>query len=270
MAPPVLPAIPLSVHDDPPLLRPRRAARSVRVPRLRGPQLEWRRIAAKLTGLVAMAGVAAFLVSTSVPAAAFYTQETAVAASSRLGALQTLEAEATAEVAPIVRDAYTVTSLAEQLRIKYGSRSYAYRNDSGGTIQWPFAVAVPITSGFGDRIAPCRGCSSFHEGVDFTPGIGTPIGAITVGTVSLVKSEAGGLGEHVIVDHVVNGQKVQSVYAHMLAGSIRVAVGETVRVADVLGLVGSTGASTGAHLHLEIHVNGVPVDPFAWLKANTN
>jgi murein DD-endopeptidase MepM/ murein hydrolase activator NlpD len=56
----------------------------------------------------------------------------------------------------------------------------------------------------------------------------------------------------------------------MQAGTIIVSMGETVQVGQILGFVGSTGASTGAHLHLEIHVNGVPVDPFAWLKANAN
>lgn len=229
-----------------------------------------RRIAKRLSGFAVILGVTAFAVSISVPAAAFYTQETAnLGASSKVG-VQSLTAESTAEIAPLARDGYSVTSLAEQLRAKYGSRSYAYRANPGGSVQWPFALTVPIASGFGDRMAPCSGCSSFHQGVDFIPGAGTPIGVITVGIVSLVKSDRGGLGEHVAVDHVINGQKVQSVYAHMQTGTIMVSVGETVQAGQILGLVGSTGTSTGAHLHLEIHVNGVPVDPFVWLKANAN
>lgn len=56
----------------------------------------------------------------------------------------------------------------------------------------------------------------------------------------------------------------------MLYGSIRVAVGQTVTVGTEVGQVGSTGMSTGAYLHFEIHLNGTPVDPFAWLKANAN
>ncbi|WP_349899763.1 M23 family metallopeptidase [Parafrigoribacterium soli] len=230
-----------------------------------------RRVAARLTGLAAMVGVVAFVVAVSVPAAAFYPQGQVVSAVPRsAGELQGLASESTAEVTPIPRDEYTVTSRVEQLRAKYASRSYAYRANPGGSIQWPFPITVPIASGFGDRLAPCSGCSSFHEGVDFIPGAGTPIGAIATGVVSLVRSDAGGLGEHVVIDHVLNGQKVQSVYAHMQTGTIIVSRGETVEVGQILGLVGSTGASTGAHLHLEIHVNGVPVDPFAWLKANTN
>jgi len=230
-----------------------------------------RRIAARFTALLSMVGVAAFVVSVSVPAAAFYPQDAPRAVAPRsAGEVQSLESAPTAEVEPIIRDEYTVTSLVEQLRAKYATRSYAYRANPGGSIQWPFPITVPIASGFGDRLAPCSGCSSFHEGVDFIPGAGTPIGAITTGVVSLVRSDRGGLGEHVIIDHVINGQKVQSVYAHMQAGTIIVSMGETVQVGQILGFVGSTGASTGAHLHLEIHVNGVPVDPFAWLKANAN
>ncbi|MEO7123652.1 MAG: M23 family metallopeptidase [Lacisediminihabitans sp.] len=216
-------------------------------------------------------GLTAFVVSLTVPAAAFYSQEEAPATgASATVSEQSLKAESTAEITPLLRDDYTVTSLVEQLRAKYSSRSYAYRANPAGTIQWPFPMTVAITSGFGDRQAPCSGCSSFHQGIDFTPGVGTPIGAITSGTVSLVKSDRGGLGEHVVIDHVLNGQKVQSVYAHMQAGTILVSAGEAVQVGQILGFVGSTGASTGAHLHLEIHANGVPVDPFIWLKANAN
>nr|BFF13157.1 hypothetical protein GCM10025699_44600 [Microbacterium flavescens] len=69
---------------------------------------------------------------------------------------------------------------------------------------------------------------------------------------------------------MINGQKVTSTYSHMQTGSVTVAVGDTVTVGQIVGAVGSTGNSTGAHLHFEIHLNGVPVDPYPWLTANTN
>jgi murein DD-endopeptidase MepM/ murein hydrolase activator NlpD len=119
-------------------------------------------------------------------------------------------------------------------------------------------------------VAGCGFCSTNHQGLDFTPGSGYPINSIADGVVSLVEVSGGGLGNQVVVDHVVNGQKVQSVYGHMQYGSIKVAVGQSVTVGQVLGNVGSTGASTGAHLHLEIHLDGTPIDPFAWLQANAN
>jgi murein DD-endopeptidase MepM/ murein hydrolase activator NlpD len=83
-----------------------------------------------------------------------------------------------------------------------------------------------------------------------------------------VIADSGGYGTHVVINHIINGQKVQSTYAHMIVGSPMVTVGQAVAVGQPLGLVGSTGASTGAHLHLGITVNGSFVDPFAWLKAN--
>jgi murein DD-endopeptidase MepM/ murein hydrolase activator NlpD len=83
-----------------------------------------------------------------------------------------------------------------------------------------------------------------------------------------VIADSGGYGTHVVINHVINGQNVQSTYAHMIVGSPMVSVGQAVVVGQPLGLVGSTGASTGAHLHLGIAVNGAFVDPLAWLRVN--
>lgn len=180
-----------------------------------------------------------------------------------------VNAEAVAQTS--TRDKYTVVSMSQQMSLRFMSTSWAYTNDPHGTIQWPFPVQVPISSGFGPRqVAGCSFCSTYHEGVDFDPGQGVPIQAIADGVVSQVVESHSGLGNHVVVDHVIKGQQVQSVYAHMLDGSIKVVVGQKIKVADLIGEVGSTGESTGAHLHLEIHLNTVPIDPFAWLKANAN
>ncbi|MET4780998.1 M23 family metallopeptidase [Glaciihabitans sp. UYNi722] len=232
-----------------------------------------KRLLPKLASIGAMLGVGALLVTTSLPAYAFRgsVAEAAVPATTAAAQAKTQSLAvdtAVAEVSP-TRDAYTVVSLVQQIRLKSANQNFAYTNDQLGTIQWPFPEQVPISSGFGARTSPCSGCSSYHLGVDFIPGAGTPIGAIADGVVSQT-STTGAYGNHVIVDHVINGQKVQSLYAHMLAGSINVVVGQPVKVTDELGLVGSTGESTGAHLHFEVHVDGVPVDPFAWLKANAN
>lgn len=224
----------------------------------------------------AMVGAGLMMVSTSIPANAFLpTDSTAGALTSAApeaapADVQSLKVQATAADQSLTRDGYTAVSLREQLFLEYGNRDFSFTNDPNGTIQWPFPIGVPISSGFGDRIAPCSGCSSYHEGVDFTPGGGTPIQAIADGVVSAVEDYTWGLGVHVIIDHHINGKLVQSVYGHMQRGSVRVTVGQEVKVTDIVGLVGSTGASTGNHLHLEIHINGVPVDPFAWLKANAN
>ncbi|HEY9498119.1 MAG TPA: peptidoglycan DD-metalloendopeptidase family protein [Terrimesophilobacter sp.] len=236
-----------------------------------------RRMLSKLMTLGAMLGAGLMMVSTSLPANAFFPNEAVSAMGDQAMSASAPEAEvqslriAMASASPEVsRDSYTAISLKEQIFLRYGNRNFAYTNDPNGTIQWPFPIAVPISDGFGYRISPCPGCSTDHKGVDFTPGAGAVIQAIADGTVSAVVASHYGLGNHVIIDHHINGQLVQSVYAHMADGSMKVVVGQQVKVTDEVGLVGSTGESTGAHLHLEIHVNGVPVDPFAWLKANAN
>jgi murein DD-endopeptidase MepM/ murein hydrolase activator NlpD len=235
-----------------------------------------RRALPKVLSFGAMVGAAGLLVATSLPANAFMppaadaaTVATAPVAVQKLAPVTATAATAVTSIG--ARDKYTVVSLSQQMALKFMNADWSYTNDPNGTIQWPFPVQVPIATGFGPRhVAGCSFCSTFHEGVDFDPGQGVAIGSITAGVVSQVVESHSGLGNHVVVDHVVKGVKVQSVYGHMLDGSIRVVVGQAVTVTQELGQVGSTGESTGAHLHLEIHVNDVPIDPFAWLKANAN
>lgn len=148
----------------------------------------------------------------------------------------------------------------------YAHTADTFVNDPESLIQWPFTRGVPIGSGFGYRAAPCRGCSSAHQGLDMNPGTGTPIQVIADGVVSEAGGPAGNYGQYVIVDHLVDGRLVRSLYAHMLAGSSPLSAGDYVSVGDEVGLVGNTGRSTGAHLHLEIRVDGATaVDPRAWL-----
>ncbi len=234
-----------------------------------------RKMLSKLMTFGAMIGAGLMMVSTSLPANAFYSVEATngtVAAAVTPVAAAEVQSMKVASVGDqtFTRDNYTAVSLRERLFLKFGNRNWTYSNNPNGTIQWPFPIAVPISSGFGERIAPCGGCSSFHEGLDFTPGGGTAIQVIADGVVSKVAEDAWGLGSHVVIDHIINGKLIQSVYGHMQRGSIRVTLGQQVKVTDIVGLVGSTGISTGDHLHFEIHVNGVQVDPFTWLKANAN
>jgi hypothetical protein len=171
------------------------------------------------------------------------------------------------DITTINRESWSVTSYAEVLRTRYGGRSFSYSVNNAGAIRWPFPTAVPISSGFGNRIAPCRYCSSYHRGVDFVPGRGKPTYAMADGVVT--QSEfSGGYGQHVYIEHQINGQSVMTVYAHLQRDSSPLRVGDRVSVGDFVGLVGSTGTSTGAHLHFEVRIDGVYVDPFAFLTAN--
>lgn len=167
------------------------------------------------------------------------------------------------------RDDWSVTSYAELMRLQYGNRSFMYATTGAGAVRWPFPFAAEISSGFGNRSAPCRGCSSYHQGLDFVPGYGTPIQAIADGTVTFA-GWGGGFGQHVVIEHVINGQRVQSLYAHMVGESTPLVAGEQIAAGDFVGLVGSTGVSTAPHLHFELHLDGVPVDPFAWLTTNAS
>jgi murein DD-endopeptidase MepM/ murein hydrolase activator NlpD len=167
----------------------------------------------------------------------------------------------------IQRQSWSVTSFAEVLKARYGSRSFTYSTTGTGSIRWPFPTAVPISSGYGDRVAPCRYCSSDHRGVDFVPGNGAPIFAIADGVVTAAEF-GGGYGQYVFLEHDINGREVLTVYAHMQRNSSPLRVGDEIEVGDFIGLVGNTGISTGPHLHFEVRIEGEYVDPFAWLKEN--
>ncbi len=245
-----------------------------------------RRIAQKTFPPVVMLATAALLVGTSVPATALFDPDappgaTTMATLAVADAVDNpelaedqvveVEVEAGAELTATVasRDEWSVTSYAELLRLKYGSRDFSYSTTGSGAVRWPFPAAVPISSGFGERVAPCRFCSSYHQGLDFNPGAGTPIFAIADGVV--IRAEhSGGFGNHAIIEHVINGQRVTSTYAHMTRDSSPLVVGQQILVGDFVGTVGSTGTSTGAHLHFEIRIDDIAIDPFAWLQSNAS
>jgi len=126
-----------------------------------------------------------------------------------------------------------------------------------GELMWP--VQGPITSPYGYRIHPILGYKKLHTGIDFGVGYGTPIHASDSGTV-IYATWMGGYGNVVVVDH---GRGISTLYAHQS----RMAVGSGARVArgQTIGYVGSTGFSTGPHLHFEVRVNGNPVDPMGYL-----
>ena len=136
-------------------------------------------------------------------------------------------------------------------------------------VQWPIAPTSTVSSYFGYRVPPCAGCSSFHRGVDFNPGAGTPIQAIADGVVTEIGNPSGELGVYVVVQHDVDGVTFSSVYGHMQFGSLGLNVGDHVTRGQIVGLVGDTGQSTGPHLHFGIlDAAGTPIDPLGWMAAH--
>lgn len=112
-----------------------------------------------------------------------------------------------------------------------------------------------IASGFGMRIHPIYGIAKMHPGLDFTAPQGTPIYATGDGIVTAAGSGTG-TGNYVQINH---GYGYETKYLHMVR--IKATAGKTVKRGEVIGWVGSTGASTGPHCHYEVHINGSPVDP---------
>ena len=226
-----------------------------------------------VVSMVAMAFIAGLAVATSLPANALLTQDQIQAINAGLnedGYAAGQEVEASNANVITGRDKVSATQWGGVI----GGGLYSnvtYVNNPMGTIQWPFRRTVPISDLFGTRENPFGSGTTFHHGMDFNPGEGAPIQIIADGVVSAVVQDAyGGLGYYVIVDHNVKGMKFQSVYGHMKAGSIQVRTGQRVSVTDIVGQVGSTGASTGAHLHFEIRVDGSVIDPLDWLQKHTN
>lgn len=122
-------------------------------------------------------------------------------------------------------------------------------------------MRLRITSFFGKRNAPCKGASTFHKGIDIAAPKGTNVRSIAGGVVKKV-GHLRGYGNIVIIDH---GNGMESYYAH-LNDFADIKEGQLINANQVIGQVGSTGVSTGNHLHFEIRKNGSAINPLAYLK----
>ena len=168
----------------------------------------------------------------------------------------TIEAEQTAARAPQAQS-LTVSDAAPAIDIARDD----YTVVMPPPLQYPLLTGTGITSGFGMR------GGRMHAGVDLFPGYGTPIYAMAAGVV-VKASGSGAYGNHVTIAHVIDGQTVESLYAHMAPGTMAVSVGQAVHVGQYLGGVGETGNAQGAHLHFEVHPGGGgAVNPYAWIAA---
>ena len=123
------------------------------------------------------------------------------------------------------------------------------------------------TSYYGYRISPIFGNSELHEGDDFAAPLGTPIYAIADGVVTAARYGTG-RGNYVAIEHhMKDGSVYESFYLHQPDGGLVASEGQTVSAGDQIGVVGSTGYSTGPHLHLEIHDStGSSIPPSQWLE----
>ncbi|WP_373499355.1 M23 family metallopeptidase [Desulfococcus sp.] len=123
-------------------------------------------------------------------------------------------------------------------------------------------VKGPLSSTFGTRRSPFTGEFEFHKGIDIVAATGTPVAAPADGRISIAEYE-GSYGKIMAIDH---GYGVVTRFAHLSAFLKR--AGESVKRGEAVALVGNTGRSTGPHLHYEVHLNGIPVDPQDFLMGS--
>ena len=149
--------------------------------------------------------------------------------------------------------------------IKLASNDYVYNGEyKGGVMAWPVAKSgTYITSDYGIREHPIQGIIKQHTGIDIgNAGFGAPVIAAADGVVSMA-SYYGGYGNCVMINH---GNGVSTLYGH--GQKILTTVGTEVKKGDLIMEVGSTGNSTGPHLHFEVRINGTPVDPKPYVQGS--
>ena len=137
---------------------------------------------------------------------------------------------------------------------------------AGGQIStsgWARPAGGHVVSGFGARIAPCGGCSTYHAGVDLAAGFNAPIYAAHAGTVTYA-GWFGGYGNYISINH---GDGSSTAYGHIVNGGILVHSGQQVAAGQQIARVGSTGNSTGPHLHFEVRINGSAINPVPFMAA---
>ena len=130
---------------------------------------------------------------------------------------------------------------------------------TGGAFRWPCPSSTRVTSDYGTRVSPMSGASSNHKGIDIGASAGADIIAAADGTVTAA-SYSSAAGNYVMIDH---GSGLSTLYAHN--SQLLVRVGQTVETGDIVSLSGSTGRSTGPHLHFEVRVNGQRTNPRGYL-----
>ena len=176
---------------------------------------------------------------------------------------QQLQNQINAKVAELVAQEQAARAAAQQQAQQTGQPAPAYNPAAAvgatGSMMWP-AVGHAISSPFGYRMHPIYHEMRMHTGVDINVGYGTPVFAADGGTVILAGWN-GGYGNCIVINH---GNGLTTLYGHM--SSLAVSVGASVGKGQTIGYVGSTGASTGPHLHWEVAVNGQRVNPLNYAQ----
>ncbi|BDU11458.1 hypothetical protein AINA4_13790 [Aurantimicrobium sp. INA4] len=231
-----------------------------------------RQISQRVFSVLALFACFAFALSISIPANALLTQSDVAKIKMQAFldeqvslASQSVDVDADSTTATASRDGVDVTLAAKAAPIQFygnsglcGEETSVNPPSSGGAITWPLTNRK-VSSGYGYR------WGSLHAGIDFEGETGTPIYSVADGIVKAAQpSPNNSLGVCVIIAHNVNGVQFDTLYGHL--SRLDVGVGQGVGAGQVIGAVGSTGNSTGSHLHFEVHVNGVQIDPAPFMS----
>ncbi|MEJ1088930.1 M23 family metallopeptidase [Microbacterium sp. Mu-80] len=233
-------------------------------------------IFAAVGALVAAVALPSYAASTSVQSEATTLQQMAV------GDAQSLVVASEATAAPLKRGSYSATTPDEIAKKKAEAAAKARAEAAARVAAANPGVRISdadlrlVAAGSGAVRYPVpqgsyyvsRTLGNGHNGADMVAPAGTPIFAAASGVVRISSESHYGYGVAVVIDSVVGGQRVSTLYAHMTNGTRAVQAGQTVEAGQFIGKVGNTGRSFGAHLHFEVEVNGSRVEPIGWLGAN--
>jgi len=187
--------------------------------------------------------------------------ETQQAHSDELNAMLAALKDKTSKTVASYQKGVAVRAAAAKAAAEARARAAAAAASQANAQGWAVPVVGPIASPFGARPAPCAGCTTWHEGDDIAAAFNTPIHAAHSGTV-VFAGWNGGYGNFILID---DGDGISTAYGHNIDGGIVVSVGQHVTAGQVIGHVGSTGHSTGPHLHFEVRQNGVQINPVPWM-----
>ena len=216
------------------------------------PSPQKRRLLPRIAQVTAALSTGALALAFALPATAEPTAEASAAS-----ALQQLinSADVDTSSAPAI-DEVSATAIDDTV-------PNGFRSSPNAVVSYPFTDPVVLTDGFGYRSAPV---AQFHAAQDFGAAEGTPIWAIASGTISEAGFITDACGFALEIEHEIDGKEVRSRYCHMQYGSHTWSIGDPIDQGDLVGRVGNTGLSFGAHLHLVIYVEGEEVDPMVFLE----
>ena len=258
-----------------------------RTPARRGAGRSGHKLSVKkpLRSIAIFGAVGALVAAVALPAYASTTPTTEAATTLQQVAMddaQSLVVASEATAAPMDRGNYSATTPDEiaqkkveeaaAARAEAAAKAAAASSGGGGYNTGDVALVAP---GSGDVRNPVGGgyyvsrtLSGSHNGADMVGDAGTPLYAAAAGTVRISTDSYYGYGVGVVIDHVLGGQQVSTLYGHMIYGSRQVQAGQTVQAGQLIGFMGSTGRSTANHLHFEVRIGGSLVEPIGWLNAN--